>query len=417
MAYFGRNYTCSDPGWVLKGTSNAFGCYTGDYKYMDDWVIPQFHKRSAAGEVFFNPVRSFTTNVVETKGSNLQIKAKAGFTCPDLRYAETRYDTVGMLSGRFCGHLTNYVLNPPSLLGLPNVKSEIEALCYEASTSVLSKRGMPDSNLFETFAERAKTVDYIKGKLKQVRMILDTLINGRIKGNAAKREADEYLAFRYGVKPLMNDIENVIKAVRMSTPENNRYSVKATRKGYFEAEEELLTGTTAMPGHTRFKRTLSISVRGVSLDEFEWDRTFQAGFSLKGALTLPYQLIPYSFVVDWFTTLGDFLEAYMPTPNIKQLGSSLVVETTETSTYNLLFIEDTVYTTVVPLTDVLVHVRHEKTRGPLYSPKLMFKTNFGFDKATRAGDAVALVVQRLLKLLPAISAKMANKIPSMQLFL
>jgi len=49
------------------------------------------------------------------------------------------------------------------------------------------------------------------------------------------------------------------------------------------------------------------------------------GIGLYDALPTAWELIPYSFVVDWFIGVGDWIQACMPNPHVSHLASSATV--------------------------------------------------------------------------------------------
>ena len=117
-----------------------------------------------------------------------------------------------------------------------------------------------------------------------------------------------WLSYRYGIMPLVADIEAIIKARRFTDK-----PVRATARGKVEQKVENTVTTFAGPYYwgdtytdTVYERTLYKARAGV-LHEFvdNFQHAFSAGLSnIPEAI---YELTRLSFVVDWGVNLGDYI--------------------------------------------------------------------------------------------------------------
>jgi hypothetical protein len=168
--------------------------------------------------------------------------------------------------------------------------------------------------LGQFLAESIKSADMVAGGLKDFAQLLLDVKHGRLNripqrfkwpgwNKGSKSLANGWLAWNYGWKPLATDLyasyqiskdglgkeAKVISAVRNL---RNTQSVKGTTT-YYEVEGEVRL-------HNRCKITAKVS------DSFLQKAT---GIGVINPLSLGWELVPYSFVVDWVCPIGNYLEA------------------------------------------------------------------------------------------------------------
>jgi hypothetical protein len=59
---------------------------------------------------------------------------------------------------------------------------------------------------------------------------------------------------------------------------------------------------------------------------YEIDNRQHFGLSFQEIPIAVWELLPYSFVADWFFNIGDYVQAITPKPGVKLLGGSYTVE-------------------------------------------------------------------------------------------
>jgi hypothetical protein len=136
----------------------------------------------------------------------------------------------------------------------------------------------------------------------------------------------------------------------------------------------------------------------MSLDEYDLTLADQLGLDFKSLVTLPWELIPYSFVVDWFLNIGDFIGSLTPSPGYTQLGSCFVVEREQTTSYTALGTEvpSLSYDVLRPVSGTVYRYRKSKNRYRMGdSGSIVIKNDFKLTNLIRALDAVALLQQKL----------------------
>lgn len=181
-------------------------------------------------------------------------------------------------------------------------------------------------NFAQALAERAQTADLILGAAKKAASILLSLKNGRI-GKAAKELSgiispkeisNSWLVYQYGVKPLLSDAEGMAEHLAKSLEDLPKVSPKKSKfnKSQFDETYEFNSGGVA--GHAQLSISTEYAMKigcDVFFDSPRLTQMKQLG--VVNVLSLGYELIPFSFVADWFLPIGDFLNRLDSTWDLK----------------------------------------------------------------------------------------------------
>lgn len=394
---YARNTNCSTPNWA----ANAFqsSCAFGQIETMSDYVVPRFRARVKAGEIFMLPRSYFKIQCNDLGGQGWLVKSIPTSCNNPVLYAEYEFrDANGILP-----YLSRTTYNGYTFAVVPNPfdEEELQALRTEVATRVLDQRGRADSNLFETLAEMDQTVGMFDRPISKLRGVLADAARakkaGRFPGYALNGVSNLYLAYRYGIRPILSDIQNIADGLKK--PLGKRRQTTRSRGG-FERNYSSSSNVTVGIGTATVKTdvTYSATIRGMSLDDIDLSRLEEVGFTGKGLITLPWELVNKSFVADWLLNIGDFLGAMVPAVGWNQLGScmteikgiyvrySLVGGITNSQPTNFTFLRN-------PSGSLEVHQLH-KARYALPRAGLVVRNDFRFDKFTRAADALALLSQQ-----------------------
>lgn len=376
---------------------------SGRTQVMTDEVVPGFRKHVEHGDVFFNPMSSTVTSVEFLAGSGGTREHKTKLSCyangVTTLYAR-RYGASGpqwqVLYSVAIGQAITKGRVPPFRELIP--ASEISQRLAEKVTKLHNQRGRYDSNTWEAVAEIGKSVTMLRDilmdikKLGSPKMWKDLGKYGH-RREWAKKAADTYAMFRWGIMPLIQDAE----AIRKGMAEAVGRVRKSTRtKGLvFKTESRTVTYTGDVIVSFLEQSTDMVNIRCVSLDEFDKTLANNLGFGAKGLITLPWELVSRSFVYDWFVNIGDFIGALVPAIGWKQLGSCYVIERILTTDVSCVATSGTTnYAVVTPYAGALQAIRVSKVRIPgLPSPSVVVKQSFGFDQLQRRVDALALAYQ------------------------
>lgn len=122
-----------------------------------------------------------------------------------------------------------------------------------------------------------------------------------------KAPANAWLEYTYGIKPLVQSIyESSEQAIRVVVNELERVKVRANDYGWKPERVYLSTVYGAIwrkigQFSSKSSVTLGIAYRGAAPD---WDN-----FTSLNPISIAWELVPYSFVVDWVYDIGGYLRA------------------------------------------------------------------------------------------------------------
>jgi hypothetical protein len=260
------------------------------------------------------------------------------------------WSATGSLIG--AGHLgTGYSSNIPDKYWVNRLRSKIRDT---------------DVNLAQAFAERKQTekmfVDFGKRLLKayqplrrgNVFGVFNALLGSGFRpkkgwketvNTTSKVAADHWLAWQYGVRPLISDLQGSVKEyykVRGIRPLIRTYRVLAVNDERVDARSQdsnsLYVTTATQNANIRCYAEFQDSAQA-------WDQSAQR-LGLTDPLLLAWELIPYSFVVDWFINVGSFLAASGSFSGLKRVGVHITTTTVTRSTANVKGTNATLETTV-----------------------------------------------------------------------
>lgn len=169
-------------------------------------------------------------------------------------------------------------------------------------------------NLAQAYAERKMTADLLASSLTRMARSLKHLRRRNLKaawrelGGNPRKLPQSWLEYQYGWTPLLNDIHGSVTALQgRKELDDWVVTVKGNVTEVFPNSEEFLQN-----GEWPCRRRIS-GMRGyfTRLD-YTPDNGFLAILSSLGLTNpalLAWELLPYSFVIDWATPIGDWLSS------------------------------------------------------------------------------------------------------------
>lgn len=205
---------------------------------------------------------------------------------------------------------------------IPDIPPSVKA---RARTELLLKMKKGDFNAAVFLGEAGKSIKMISEAVETIREAYIGVKRGdfvRVARNVfksrnwrwvaerakqrASRSGDAWLAYTYGWKPLVYDIWNAVQLIQQGWKPEHGPILSAKRRiswneSYYPSTS--LKGTSWNGTHTRgFEACCYYTVSN------EW----LAGLNNIGLInpfTVAWELMPYSFVIDWLLPIGNFLEA------------------------------------------------------------------------------------------------------------
>lgn len=220
-----------------------------------------------------------------------------------------------------------------------------------------------------------------------------------------------YLEWRYGWNPLFHSIDDTCRAIAQNM---NQCKRRFTGRGSASDQDEgqansvsywnpLGCSNGGMKNEAITNRKESVKYRAGVLAEGYLSSASNLGVSFADIPSTAWELVPYSFAVDWFVGVGDWLAAHKPSPGFSYRASWLteIRERTDTYTHHYHAGSCSVGTgsslrsySRTQGTSGLVRNTWSKSRTVGVSPTILPQADLDFKSLTHLVDSVALAYQR-----------------------
>lgn len=185
-------------------------------------------------------------------------------------------------------------------------------------------------NLAVSAAQGGQTVNMVVAAVQSIGGAILDLKKGRFESAARRLGVSQkpsklssqdvsgrWLELQYGWLPLISDVHEAARAYEALTkePRVERLSVSVSREGS--------ANTSLVPSSYSCKGTVKERWRLVY--EMSEELAVSRSLGLTDPLSVAWELIPYSFVVDWFYPIGSYLENLNTIPKLK--GRFMTIKT------------------------------------------------------------------------------------------
>lgn len=184
------------------------------------------------------------------------------------------------------------------------------------------------ASLGESLAEAAKTYNMIVETSTTLLQALLAVKRGKI-GTAwnllkdgrsvVRRGADLYLQYQYGWRPIMSDIKGSWDLFK----EQLQAALIITGSSKSEKENLSMGSTSDFERSAKGWRQAHCKLYGQLDDKY---RRIADRVGLSNPLSLAWELVPFSFVLDWFIPVGNVLEAFQDPVGVKFLGGFTTIK-------------------------------------------------------------------------------------------
>lgn len=240
-------------------------------------------------------------NYVEYSAWKWQWVFPPGVPSPGRMWRRIRKEYYG--SGFISDAYTRQGIDPAGFPLVPN------SLKSEARTKCLNQLIESEVNLGQTAGEARETLGFVSEHIARGVLAI-RLIKKRKYRQAArvlripfnkKEMADNLLAYQFGLLPLMNDIYNGVDAIRKAQIKSDTVKVKSVAMD--KAAFPLLI-PYSFDGSLERGCEASYTYK---LDDHRLATLSTLG--LTNPISLAWELLPSSYIVDWFLSIGDVLSA------------------------------------------------------------------------------------------------------------
>lgn len=237
--------------------------------------------------------------------------------------------------------VTDHWMSPqwPTFLELPG---EPEPLSYgyleqQAVTEANANIGADKLDLITTIGELDETVrTIVSAGIKAVKVFkaLRKFNLRAIREKITKKNVrEQYLEFRYGLRPTYYDLKQAHDYLR-GKQVHNRQTARGERSVEDIVEEDLILHPSryVLPWSTEplarmyFRRQSSVKVssRAGCLYSFQFEDNMSkvlAELGVDRPISSLWELVPFSFMIDWFANVGNHIRAWEPKPHCSTLAS------------------------------------------------------------------------------------------------
>jgi hypothetical protein len=251
--------------------------------------------------------------------------------------------STGIFFNRFRRHTLMYPAPPDSAVHLGEAQFKaLRKLIERANANI-------DANLAQDFAQIGQTVKLISHSAKSITQSLLALKSGNIPGavkalwsgprprfngkgpTIGQSLANNWLQLQYGWKPLLQDIHGSMEALarlNVASPWIQRVTASAT-VDLLQESNIAHRLNASIPAGKHYMYTVSTCKYMIRYKIDDHLKSFlqQTGFT--NPVNLLWEIVPFSFVVDWFTPIGPFLETLSSWDGLAFIDGSVVLHTRE----------------------------------------------------------------------------------------
>lgn len=325
-SYTVRTYsgTVADPWRVISTTTVPDAYRRWIDAEMHDVVTPNFLRIRRKGGIVNSPMERSVVSNERNGGSLYQSMINRSATSPYTFSGTRRTGTAAF--GRSAAGVQVWAL--PSQPGLSDLNSRIN----QAVTDMWSKVSVKQNDTIASVGEMRETIGSLVGLFKKVIELYRDLRRARLdlvyrKNFSPKALAELYLYYRYALRPLVFEAQSYVDVLV-----NKTILKRQTFRSYrtYDVPMQQTNNAVLYDSPATFRAygtqyaTRHVEIRGGVLCTL--DVTNNLG---RWGITEPiegiWELVPFSFIIDWFFNIGKWIAMWTPNFGISTLASWIVV--------------------------------------------------------------------------------------------
>jgi len=289
---------------------------SGSSQVMTDVSSPSFKKDQANGQIIMNDMTS-RKETFNDSGCSYNV-ALQPVMVGNVRRELSVYGTAGVKElTRFNSQL------------FPDLDMDIAVLQAKAISQAHGRISLSKMQLLATLGEGKETVNSVVNLLHDAIAIFRAVRRldfKYLKGELSPRHwADRYMEFRYALRPLYYDGHQLLEALQAERPKKMRQTFRGkSTDSYQDSSPQWvpLWSDTAGVANIRCEhnRTVNVEVTAGVLTDVKFMGNTHI-FGLSEIAESAWELMPFSFIIDWFTNLGLLISSWAPNPGFTVLGS------------------------------------------------------------------------------------------------
>lgn len=220
-----------------------------------------------------------------------------------------------------------YALPPDPSITL-NTLSAAESRAIRKLYSRLNDQTVHVGNIV---AERAQTFSLISGIVSKIIAMKHgdfSFISANFGKGGLKKISNNFLAFKFGVEPLINDVYSAVEALKKLSSSQQTEKVIVRVGASVTNSDSRVTSTSTRTSTTTLTETVKVSY------SLEYKTVNSASSTLQqlGLLNpaeIAWEMMPWSFVVDWFLPIGKYITSFSADAGLEFVGGTKTVVTTK----------------------------------------------------------------------------------------
>jgi hypothetical protein len=307
---------------------------SGSYGSMTDVVTPNFKARSCRGDIINSPMSRTYTSLIDSVGvyNHAAVKERQVQTMnPDPGDIPLYWDGWELK----CDVGGSYVLGnaASSTLYPEEPEIDVQALQELAVTRAHANISLSEVQILATIGESKETVlslaKLFRDAVKIFRAVRRLDLAYLRKQISARELTERYMEARYAIRPLIYDVKQIHNAVTTPLRANNRQTFRGFETQYgtnsFSGVEHMrnVNFVLTISGRT----TKTVEVRAGVLTQLD-NVSNLSKWGVDQPIEAMWELLPFSFIVDWFFDVGQVIASWTPNIGISTKASWCVTTIT-----------------------------------------------------------------------------------------